>query len=215
VSGDDDLRSDDAARAADRALHARLLSGNDPTASSDLFLHYLEPVHAYLRRAFPQTDEADTFDVATDLLLALPKHPERYDPDRSSLLAYLKMAVRGDLLNRLRTISRQRRTVLSLEDVALRAGWRNRMVQAASDPADTLADAEMNRQVRWLCEQFEGLDREVVELMATGERRTERYAVILRLTDQPPSVQRREVKRIKDRQRKKMQRRWRQLETER
>jgi hypothetical protein len=93
VSGDDDLRSDDAARAADRALHARLLSGNDPTASSDLFLHYLEPVHAYLRRAFPQTDEADTFDVATDLLLALPKHPERYDPDRSSLLAYLKMAV--------------------------------------------------------------------------------------------------------------------------
>jgi hypothetical protein len=89
------------------------------------------------------------------------------------------------------------------------------MVQAASDPADTLADAEMNRQVRWLCEQFEGLDREVVELMATGERRTERYAVILRLTDQPPSVQRREVKRIKDRLRKKMQRRWRQLETER
>jgi RNA polymerase sigma-70 factor (ECF subfamily) len=191
----------------DRALHERLLQ-RDPTAPSDLVLWYLEPLTLRLQHTFPRVDDDLLEGVADKVLFDVAERPERYDPDRGRLATYLWIAVRGDVLNALESERRRATHHAPFEDVELRPGARNIPWASTRDPADVLVEALGDQRVARLREQFLGREREVVDLISAGERRTEVYARVLNLQDQSVEEQIREVKRVKDRIKKKMKRLW-------
>lgn len=196
----------------DRALRARLLR-RDPLAPSDLAVAHLEPLvewlgRAFPRRAFPSMDPDLLRIAATDLILDLAETPERYDPDRGDLPAYLRMAAKGDVLNALKREGRRAGRQVPLEDVEL-SGWaRNSLVEGPPDPAEVVAgatriDPETMTTIRG---HFDDVEWEVVQLMGERERRTSRFALVLGLADWPEIEQRREVKKVKDRLQKRLRR---------
>ena len=77
------------------------------------------------------------------------------------------------------------------------------------DPAEVTVGELGDGRVTRLREQFQGREREAVDLIIDGERRTEVYAHVIGLQDRPWQEQVREVKRAKDRLKKRMQRLWR------
>lgn len=198
----------DTSRDRDRALHARLLQ-HDPTAPSDLAERYLPSLVDALQSTFPDIDDALLEDVAIELILAFAQRPEHYDPGRAGLASYLRMAARRDVQNAIQSQRRRDHHHVPLEDVELHPLARNILWASNRDPADTLADRLDDERVARLREQFQGTEREVVDLMIEGERRTEAYAPMLGLQDRSRIEQAREVKRVKDRLKKRMQRLWR------
>lgn len=191
-----------------RCLHERLLRGDDPTAPSDLLCAYLSPLVARLCREFPRVDETVLHDVAMDLLIDLGMRPQRYDPTRSALSTYLRMAARRDVLNALDHEQRRSRRTAPLDDVELRPSAWNSLWTRSSDPAATMLDADGDARVAALLDHFAGCEREVVTLIVEGERDTGRYATLLGIQDRPWDEQRREVKRVKDRLKGRLKRLW-------
>ncbi|MFN8634254.1 MAG: hypothetical protein U0893_10390 [Chloroflexota bacterium] len=206
--GDD---ADSWSRRDDRLLHARLLD-RDPAAPAELAERFLPPLVAWLHRAFRKDDPLLLETIAVDLILSLGERPEQYDPDRLPLTSYLHMAARGDVRNAREREQTQFRKLARLDDVELSPSGRNTLREHASDPADAVADAHGGERVDALLDQFVGLDREVVELIVDGERRTERYAEVLGIQGQPWDEQLREVKRAKDRLKGRMKRVWKRMD---
>ena len=196
----------------ERELHARLLAG-DETAPSDLARAYLGPLTTWLSRAFPREDSHLIESVVIDLISALAKAPARYDPERGSLSGYLRMAARGDMQNALRSEQRRTRRQLPLEDVELSQAAGKLLVGSPRDPADVVADRDTidPATVGRLRAGFDDVEWEVVQLMGEGERRTSVFARVLGLEALPPAEQERAVKRVKDRLKKRLQRRWPQV----
>jgi hypothetical protein len=205
----------------ERALHASLLAG-DRVAPSRIAEHYYEWLcHELWRRnvgRYPQLTMDDCQTAAGDALVAYFHGAEKYDPERSRLPVYLRMAAEGDLRNALRSKSRypvQLQVVREpvVED-AVRRG--NPQREDLADPAERVAKAQEREEQRRLIAEIraELLSRcppneaGAVELFLQGERATEPYARELGLTHLPPDEQRRAVKRWKDRQYKRCQR-WR------
>ncbi len=197
-----------AGRDRDRALHERLLR-RDPTAPSELAERCLAPLVDALRRSFVSSvDQVMLEDAAIEMILKLGERPEKYDPERGSLASYLRMAARRDVLNDLESERRRNRHLAPLEDVELRSSARNLPWASTRDPAEALVDKLGHERVGRLREQFEGSELEMVDLLVDGERRTEVYADVLGLRDLPWEEQVREVKRAKDRLKKRMKRLW-------
>lgn len=190
-----------------RGLHERLLRG-EATAPSDLANLYLEPLLTSLSRRFPDVDDQLLGDVAIELILKLGREPEKYDPDRGTLSAYLRMAARRDMQNAFQTERRRTARQIPLEDVELSSSARNREWTSAMDPADEVIRALDHERLTALREQFSARDWEVVLLRIEGERRTERFVAVLGLQDRPPEEQEREVKQAKDRAIRKLRRCW-------
>ncbi|MCC6179782.1 MAG: hypothetical protein IT305_31095 [Chloroflexi bacterium] len=197
-------------RGDDRALHARLLQA-DPTATSDLAIRFLAPLADWLRGAFRRVDPDVLESVATDLILNLGQRPTQYDPDKGGLMAYLRMAAKADVLNALKRERRRTSHEMPLEVVELRPPARNTSWAGASDPADAVADAADGAAIASALEHLDARDREVVRLMMQRERRTAIFADVLGVHDRPPAEQAREVKRVKDRLKKHLQRHWLEL----
>lgn len=196
----------------DRALHARLLA-RDPVAWSELADLHLSGLAAFLRRVFSPDDPALAEDVATDLLVDLMRHPERYDPTRMSLRGYLRMAARRDFFNRIKSEQRHRQRLVPFPDedtpgVEDSRRPRNLFLESAEDPADVVeqqvsTDAELEAI---LDDAFTPQEREILDLMLDDVRSTRVYAERLGITHLPPDQQRREVKRVKDRLGKRLRR---------
>lgn len=89
-------------------LHRRLLEG-DPTASERLVQACLTSVVQILRRRHIALPREAVEDAAHDALLALIRHPERYDPKRATLLNYLVHIAARRLIDWLRARQRQQR----------------------------------------------------------------------------------------------------------
>ena len=197
------------ASADERALHARLLR-RDPTAPADLAGRFLAPIVAWLQQQpqFQREDPDLLETVAIDLILQVGEHPERYDPDRLSLPAYLRMAARADVLNELDSRRRRSRYLVPIEDVELLPPARNSAWEQADDPADAVLEALDREKVLAMRHQFSDQDWECVLLLIDGERRTEPYAAILGLGGVSPNAQANEVKRVKDRLRRRFRRLW-------
>lgn len=195
---------------ADRDLHARLVRG-DPTAPSDLAVRYLDPLLTSLRRAFPRVDDQMLETKAHDLILDLGERPAQYNPDRRSLAGYLLMAARGDVRNALKSEQPRASRIVPLEDVELRPPSRNTPWLESADPADIVAEAASSERVAAVRGHFDDQEWEVVQLIGEGERRSEVFAEVLGLQSRPREERDREVKRVKDRLKKRVQRVWRTL----
>lgn len=190
---------------SERDLHARLLA-RDPVAPVDLAEAYLAVVTHRLRKRYPRVDIALTDTAGIDAVLGYAEHPERFDPSRSNLAHYLTMSAQGDLLNALTTISRRTRRRVPL-DVAEAELARN--TQGQERPDEGGGGQPQGRQdlmQRALDLATRPGDREILQLMLSGERRTGAYSAILGLEATSIGEQRREVKQRKDRLGKRLRR---------
>ena len=188
-------------------IHARLLA-RDATAPADLFEFYLTSTTTSLSRAFPNVDEHLVQDGVADALFNLAEHPERFDPSRSALATYLAMSARGDLLNLLEREKRHRAHQITLDDVELVPGNRNRVVtgqdtvSAEVTEKDDLVGLRSALDAACRTEQ----EQQVLHLVLEGERSTEAFSEILGIAGLPVAEQRRDVKRVKERLLKRLRR---------
>lgn len=201
-------RSRALSRSEELDLSARLIVG-DPTAPSDLAVTYLDRLTEWLISHNPGVDPHDCATAAEDAILALIKNPRSYKPERQTLEVYLRISALGDLRNLLRTELRHRKQRVPLEVVELSTDARKYLWNVMEDPAlaiERLEELDLSAIRANIQVELTKEENRVLELMAQGERRTEAYAAVLGLTDRPVSEQRRMVKRVKDRIKKRLER---------
>jgi RNA polymerase sigma-70 factor, ECF subfamily len=186
-----------------REIHERLLA-EDVTAPAELAEALLEPLLQRLARKYPQLpDPALLYDAVTDALMSYIRRPAQFDPARRGLIGFLVMAADGDLRNALAKEKRRRQKETSLEVVELGVVAGNNKVEEGNSEAET--EREKLRQA--LPRLFVNpQDLMVVEMMMSGERTTAAFVEVLQLRHLPVEQQRREVKRHKDRLKKRLER---------
>lgn len=188
------------------SIHRRLVE-RDPVATSELVEAYIEPLVRRLSGLFPRLDDPHfVHDAVVDALLNYIQHPERFDPIRGRLSAYLFMSARGDLLNKLKSESRRRTREVRLEDVEFHPSLRNISIEHDNgvEPPSGLSMADIESSVRQVITNQ--TDKRLLELILDGERKTEYYAEVLGISHLDIDEQRRQVKRAKDRLTKRLQR---------
>ena len=193
------------------AIHRRLLD-RDPVAPADLAKVVLDPLVAHIRSRFPEVPDPTMIDNAvTDAVLNYAERPQQYDPSKRGLLGYLRMAAAGDLRNAMDAFRRRQQREQSLDVVELEPHRRKRLSMAMrlsptleDDVMSTIATQRLAAQVRKAAETPQ--DAQVLQLMIDGERRTELFAAALGLEGLSGDERRREVKRHKDRLKKRLQR---------
>jgi RNA polymerase sigma-70 factor, ECF subfamily len=184
-----------------RQVHERLLHG-DPTASAECAEAVVGPLTKRLEKRFPHLRGSDLLvDAVTDSVHSYLGRPDQYDPARRGLLGFLAMAAEGDLKNALAKWHRRSEMEVPMDDVELEAVAGNKVI-GPGDSADELDLEAIRKDVRALFHDPD--DQQMADLVLGGERSIEPFARILRLGDLPIDEQRREVKRHKDRIKKRL-----------
>lgn len=183
-------------KAVGSALHELLCKG-EPSAPARIAERYLDAIYLGLKRAFPGVKDSHMLkEAAIDAIMGYIKKPSTYDPDKSQLYSYLLMSAKGDLLNELKKTESRTEREVCLEDVG----------ESVSD-LERFVEDEI---YEFLGNKFFGLsdnDRKAVVLMMSGEKSSSEFAKVWGLSDLPEEEQQKEVKRNKDRLRKRL-RRW-------
>src|SRR5437899_4812 len=91
---------------------------DDPAAPAEFAAAVYPRLLRDLQTMHPTEDPGRIADVVGDLVLTFVQQPQQYDPDRSSLRAYLRMAADGDLRNAQARERRRRAHEIPLESVA-------------------------------------------------------------------------------------------------
>jgi hypothetical protein len=188
-------------------IHSRLLKRDDPTASAELIGAYLELLFNRLERnpQFSQlSDKTLVSDAVTDTLLDYAENPERFDPKKSSLITYLTMAAKGDLLNLIN--KEQRRLQREKELVAQFKANRNTLQEDSTQDALQENHTYQKLMEQVLSEFPDALDRQLLPLILDRERKTAAYVEILGIQHKSQMEQTRIVKQHKDRINKRLQR---------
>ena len=185
-------------------LHRRLLAG-DSVAPSEVMACMYEPLVRQLATSNPaiwQFDDTIIIDAVVDALRSYVKRPQQFQPERGGLFAYLAMSARGDLRNALARLRREQARLVPFDPVAHDRGSGNHFMNSSGD----LSPEEHPPSRRALCQalqdvrrELDSCEQEVLDLIIEGERRTAVFARVLHLVDRPRAEQEREVKRVKDR----------------
>lgn len=180
-----------------RELLRRLAAG-DALAPSDFADAVLNPLVEYLRHTNLTPDEHAVQTAAEEAVMSVIRKPAVYDPTRSDLPGFLRMAARGDLKN---ILNRERRHHRGQKSVELdeRAG---KCIESDAGDRPSFDDAD----VAAVLAELTDAERAVLDLMRSGERATEAFAAVAGLGDLPREEQQAEVKRIRDRIVKRLQR---------
>jgi RNA polymerase sigma-70 factor (ECF subfamily) len=194
----------------ERALHQRLVAGEE-TAPSDIARVFLDSLIAWLKaRNSAEVPEELCIEASEDALIALVKSPQSYKPERGKrLFSYLRMSAQGDLRNILRREGRHWKQI-TLDDVELsREGGKYLLVN--EDPSLFLERQEENAHatktiVGPVRDGLTESESRALDLILQGERKTMVFAEALGITHLPTRVQRTEVKRVKDKLKKRLER---------
>lgn len=145
-----------------------------------------------LTAALPRAHPDDVVTAAEDAVLALLKRPEGYDPGKLPLLSFLTFVARRDYLNQTASEGRHRRGRIPWDCVELDAAGRN---EETDDDVPSFDDPRLQAAVASLADP----ERQVLDLLRAGERRTAAFAAVLGVGDAPAAEQEAAVKRAKDR----------------
>jgi len=187
-------------------LHRRLLTG-DRTASEEV----VRLLHASLTQEvsaqFRHTDQHIIWDGVIDAMLDYCARPQQFDAERGvSLTRFLRLAARRNIMNRLRGEQRRK----AREEAAGHA-WAVSSVELDPAVGNLLQKEESTQRQQQQAVLTKALpnpgDQQLLALRLQGVRRTEAFAEILGITHLPIEIQRREVKRAKDRIDKMLRRR--------
>ncbi len=184
-------------------LHDRLLS-DDPTVTEEIFGIVTPDLEKHLRMRFPNLAPSvdpdiylfAVFETLTDYF----KNPGKYDPDKSGLMTYLRLAARRDMQNLLRKESRHAKGRVSLDSVEFGQSDGNDISEKVAE------DLDGHRLIEDLKRGMTSVERDVFSLMLEGERSTRAAAEVMNIGRLPPVERAREVKRVKDRIKKRIQR---------
>lgn len=195
-------------------LHEELLAG-DPTAPSRIAQEVLEPLVRRVAASVARADGADIRSACCQTLARYLCNPETYDPERGSLLPWLALDARGDVLNEV-VSARARRETVDVAVVEVRGSAGNVFTEPAqlrpveeealdhADPYDL--PAEMLATIREHAASFSAEELAVIELMGEGVRETAAYAEVLGISHLPFEDQQAAVKREKDRLSRRLER---------
>jgi len=186
-----------------QALHRRLLTKQDGRVTAEIAEVFLPLLANALHRKFPNLpDPHQAETVAIDSLLRYFAQPEKFDPDKGSLIGYLYLAAYRDLLNLLKHSQK----FVELHPRALE--HEVSVAVGADNPEAHLLEEASPIVQRALAKVTDPIDRELVALMMDGVRETAAYAAVLGIADSPLREQEKIVKRHKDRLKKMLQREW-------
>lgn len=180
------------------ALHDALLDGH-PTVSARL----AELLLPALRRRFRGRREIGHAEIESQIGLSIAVYlaePQRYDPERGPLLAFLYRDVDGDIRNEAAKRTRRRESLAAGETIELLSAAGNFLVEDEVVQRSELADALA------LVTRLGAEEKELLRLRVDGVRSTHAYAEVLGIAHLPVEQQRLEVKRAKDRLDKKLER---------
>lgn len=186
-----------------REIHERLLA-EDVTAPAELVETLLVLILDRLTRKYPKLSDPDLLpDAVTDALMSYIKRPAQFDPSKRSLIGFLFMAAEGDLCNALAKEKRRHQKEIPLENVELEVVVGNSEIEEGNS-----ATEPEREKLRQALPRIFGNPKDLimVELMISGERTTEAFVKVLELRHLPADQQRREVKRHKDRLKKRLER---------
>lgn len=194
-------------------LHQRLLD-HDPVASSDLAVAYFNWLATWLARANPGAEPHQCDTAAEDAILDLIKRPAAYNPAKRSLEAYLRMAASRDLQNLQSRERRHSRRRADLEAVELSPATGKYLWDVEADPAriverreeDMANETKLAPRLEAARDGLSPGEARALELLRQGERNTGPYAVALGITHLPLAEQRQQVKRVKDKLKKRLER---------
>ena len=155
----EDLRSDED-EARDRALMSRI-RGGDQDAFRSLFRRYAPTAMALARRVLRRPTLAE--ETVQEAFLSVWKDPERFDPERGSLRAWLMSVVHHRAIDLVRREeAQQRRSLESITDP----------LTEQDDPGigvvEDVSRAQERLEVRRALEALPSAQRQVVELMYFG-----------------------------------------------
>lgn len=188
-------------------LHRRLLS-RDPTATEEAARIYLPLIERHVaaraRNIYGIYDRELIWDVSVDaVVLDYILHPDRFDPNKSGLLGYLKRAAERDLMNAIEKHRRHRRGEELHADVEEGIRARNKPSEIAriTRNAEEEAISSIHKEDGLAAASKVGDERDVVllRLMVEGERSTDKFAAVLGIEELPIATQRQIVKQHKDR----------------
>ncbi len=204
-----------------QAQHDLLMKG-DPTAPSIISERLYPTLKTYLEQKFPEVDQDLIVMALDDALIDYFKHPQKYDPSKKSLIGYLKMAARGDLLNALDSQQRRRRREVSYEVITLRSGGNDEDVELFDDTSELINENELLNQNNIKLHENERAEPEpsfvlesifsnktdqlLARLVIKKVRETECYSQVLGIRSLPINEQRTLVKKHKDRIKKRLER---------
>ena len=179
-------------------LHNRIVTG-DQRASEDLAAYLLPKLKSGLRKTFAATDSESLHDAVVEAFLDYLRRPWRYNPERGRLESFLLRASRCNLINRLD--SDRRRVDREIETA-------RHSHRATAPEVDAVARAELRRLLEQATTSFTTMERRVLRLWMSGERRTSVFANATGISDASAREQRAQVKQVKDRIVQRL-RRWR------
>lgn len=191
------------------SIHERLLRG-DPTAAAEI-AEFLLPILIYhLKRKFFSIDDPHLVeDAVHQALMEYILNPSRYDPAKSNLLTYVRLAAFRDILNLIKSEKRHRSAFSIGEHVADDASQSEYSIEIVDEydlEADVIARVITDQRLfSWTPDET---DLRVIYLMMENVRDTETYAALLDITHLPISEQEKIVKQHKDRLKKLLRRRW-------
>jgi hypothetical protein len=175
------------------ATYERFVQG-DRVAQSDFIAMVLDPLVNYLRAWREGSDEHMRISAAEDAILSLIRNPALYDKAKGTLIYFLCMAAKADLLNALESERRYHRGRENNESVELQADSRNPSTDEAADDLPSFDDPALASEIA--C--FTQIERQVFELMRQGERRTSAFAALLDIGHLPTEEQASVVYRMKE-----------------
>jgi RNA polymerase sigma-70 factor (ECF subfamily) len=188
-------------------LYRRLLE-RDPVAPADFAAAFLKPLIAWLQSTNSGVDPMACAEAADEAIICFLNNVSGYDPQRLGVEAFLRMAAQRDLQNLLR---KERRHHHHRHDwnVVEHASEYGKYLGMDDDPSLRLQIEEARQRQAPPDEVWQKLteaERRCWEQMQQGERSHSVFAIILGVTHLPEDEQRREVKRVKDRLKKRQER---------
>jgi len=191
-----------------RMLHDRLIAG-DPTARALIASEMLPAVYERLSgyRIAYRVDDQIVQDAVTDAFFEYADYPEAFDPDRSSLEAYLRMAAYRNLQNSKEKVETQKKneTAVELDPSNRNVSWEEEFI--ANDERTFILSQIPGKTLEEKLAHIlpDKPDQVICLLMLGGERDSAFFAEVLGLSGDTETV-RRDVKRHKDRVTKVLQR---------
>lgn len=185
------------------ALHQLVQSG-DALALVKLYDAYGENVVKVLRYDFSrlaQQDDSHILEAVNDAFLGYYNNPNSFDPTKNTLKNFLIMAAKRDMINIVARNKKYQGKIKLPMDVEVEENlWNSIKTNTQSSDEEVIRKESMNLIEKELRKYFTNeRDIEIAKMIIRGERETDAFATVLQIEEFERNKKQEEVKRIKDR----------------